>query len=90
MKVQTGTITTQRLHNKILARKGGRENRIACGHLLLGTIMTVSGTGYEVEREHTIRRGFSTRDWMGMSAGANGSTSEYMMLGCWSNSRVRQ
>ena len=51
--------------------------------------MTVSGTGYEVEREHIIGHGFSTRDWMGMSAEA-GSTSEYMILGCWANSRVRQ
>ena len=52
--------------------------------------MTVSGTGYEVEREHIIGHGFSTSDWMGMSTGANGSTSEYMILGCWANSRVRQ
>ena len=67
-----------------------REDRIACGHLLLGTIMTESGTGYEVGREHIIRHGCTTRDWMGMSAGANGSTFEDMILGCWANSRVRQ
>ena len=52
--------------------------------------MTVSGTRYEVGREHIIGHGNSTRDWMGMSAGANGNRSEYMVLGCWANSRVRQ
>ena len=41
--------------------------------------MTVSGTGYEVGREHIIEHGFSTRDWMGMSAGANGSRFEYVV-----------
>ena len=53
--------------------------------------MTVSGTGYEVEREHIIGHGLSTRDWMGMTQSAEaGGTSEYMIFGCWTNSRVRQ